>query len=301
MEKNVEPQPPEALPRRKLAFSKWHIITVLLILVVALQTAFIFLSLEENLALDRDRNALATSLSNLQANYTRLQGNYSHIESEYNASIRNYSQLRDEVNVHSTHPTEAEKLLVTPDDESVQTIMMQVTGGWSNPSDWNEYWRDIKDLYGWTINNINYTSDQLYPSLPDNLSGSLEWSEDDWRFPNETLLFKQGDCEDQALLLLSLVRAYDANHPAYCIVVTGHVAMYIPVGSNQICILDSAGRYTTNDNWPNYDLTGKPVRQEISGWLSYVGGGAEVNWVFSDIYWRQFLGTEEFITWATSP
>lgn len=297
---------------RKLVSPKWRTITICLIFVMAVESIFVFTFYLENQTLEKDYNSLSwqysnlqSSYTNLQDSYTNLQGNYSrldtnyrNLQSEYNAYVSAYLNIRHQINLHSTHPTEDEKQLVTPTDSSVVNVTLQVTGGWSNTSDWNEYWDDQKKLYEWVINNIRYASDPLYPSLPEKPLWSLSWSEDNWQYPNETLRTKQGDCEDQALLLTSLILAYTSqSHEAYCIVITGHASTFIPVSGDKICILDPVGRYTTNSGQPTYDLDPKDIRKEVYNWLNYIGDHRQVYRVFDNTYWKVFFGTEDFITW----
>jgi len=250
-------------------------------------------------SLQSSHSLLQSDYNNLQSSYNSSSSNYLTLQSQFNAYIQAYLQLRDQVNIHSTHPTQSEKSLVTPSDPSVVSTMRQVTGGWSNQSDWNECWTDEKKLYDWVANNIKYAKDPSYPSLPLNPSWGMDWSLDNWQFPNETLRTKQGDCEDQALLLLSLIRAYTSQrYPAYCIVKTGHAAVFFPVEGDKICILDPTMRYTTNDGGPSHNLDAKDTRQEVSNWLNYVGGVELVKCIFSDSFYKTFSGTEDFITWS---
>jgi hypothetical protein len=111
---------------------------------------------------------------------------------------------------------------VTPDDPAVMDTVLSVTRGWSAPSDWAEYWGDVKAMYDWVVANVEYRSDGLYPVLPSAPAGSLEYTMEMWQFPNETLDLKKGDCEDMAVLLASMILSYnDGKYAVECIWITG--------------------------------------------------------------------------------
>jgi len=231
--------------------------------------------------------------------YSNAQFRYNKLESEYEEYMASYEKLRTSVNVHPMHHTEDEKMLVTPDDETVKKVVHQVTGGWSNPSSWDEFWSDVKAMYEWVESNIEYRSDPYFPVLPENPSLPTAMSEDLWQFPNDTLRIKSGDCEDMAILLLSMIRCYvRGEYDAYCIVVTQHVAVMLPVEEHEICILDPATHYTTNTGWPAHKLTSEDARTEIYKWLDYLNiANVKVEWLFSDSAWMSFSGTEDFLDW----
>lgn len=64
--------------------------------------------------------------------------------------------------------------------------------------------------------NIVYTPDKPMHGIPEF-----------WNFPNETLTLGKGDCEDMAILIVSMMR--NAGIPAYRVkVAAGHVAMPTP-------------------------------------------------------------------------
>lgn len=309
MEQNSENQAP--LPKRR-ALRKWHAIAACLICIIGVQSIFLFVLFRENsvmksdfasLSLENTRlesnyDELQNRFSQLDINYSLLQSNYDGLQSDYNAYAQSYQSIKDQINLHSTHPTENEKQLVTPTDSNVTNRMIQITGGWSNPSDWNEYWSDMRKLYDWVTSNIKYVSDPTYPSLRESPLSGLGWSDDNWQFPNETLRTMQGDCDDQALLLASLLLAYNSQkYAVYCILIIGHAALFLPVTGDQIIILDPTAGYSTNSGWPSYGLTSKDIRQEINNWLSYIGGNRQVYEIFTNDSWRMFAGTEDFITW----
>jgi predicted transglutaminase-like cysteine proteinase len=75
------------------------------------------------------------------------------------------------------------RFYVTPNNPSVQTQLVTIGN-------------DLNTIYSWVGENIVYEFDS-----------DVYGTEDYWQFPYETLNLKTGDCEDQAFLLASLIRA----------------------------------------------------------------------------------------------
>jgi len=87
---------------------------------------------------------------------------------------------------------------VTPESQSVQDTLRDIFGG----SPYQLTQTGLNDIRDWVADNIVYESDEP------------RWGEDYWQTPEETLLYRTGDCEDYSILLCSLFRAYgiDAGH-----------------------------------------------------------------------------------------
>ena len=171
---------------------------------------------------------LNSQITTLQSEITSLNS----IIAPLQAYVAAYKNLRDKVNQRWNNINI--ESFITPQDQTVRNIVYDITGGWSNTSDWNEFWKDVKAMYAWVVNNIEYRNDGLYPKLPDDPSGALAFWKEMWQFPNETLNLRQGDCEDMAILLCSMVRCYNGmKYPVECIIIesstVGHVAVQIPV------------------------------------------------------------------------
>jgi len=127
-----------------------------------------------------------------------------------------YNSLGDKVN-QKWNQINVEQF-ITPRDKAVRDIVYTITSGWSDPSDWNEFWTDVLNMYYWVINNIKYNG--LYQKLPNNASEDLDFCNEMWQFPDETLMLRQGDCEDMAILLCSMIRCYsNTKCLAECIII----------------------------------------------------------------------------------
>ncbi|MEM2584945.1 MAG: hypothetical protein QXP99_05455, partial [Thermoproteota archaeon] len=155
----------------------------------SLDTAFIHVSSElsevrhsYNLLL-AERDALSRKYSSLEVSYYRLKEDYAHLKtgyedlslkyerlnSEYSLAVEEkenieawYSSLRKSVNIRQGFD-EDRMIFITPSDIEVNRIVWETTGGWSNPSDWNEFWMDLKKLYDWVVNNVMYSYDSPSP------------------------------------------------------------------------------------------------------------------------------------------
>lgn len=262
--------------------------------------------------LESQKAALQNQIEDLENQIAALQGEVSYLDSqiqtlqaEYDRYVLAYQNLRDEVN-HRWNHQDLESF-ITPSDPAVKNIVYSVTGGWSDPSDWNEYWNDMKALYLWVVNNIEYRHDGLYPMLPDDPSWGLDFWTEVYQFPNETLSLRQGDCEDMAMLLCSMIRCYtNQQYWAEAIGIrsssSGHVGVQIPVSGYRLVILDPAGKYYSHDTFGN--IAFNSITTEINNWLNYwksdMGNDVYVHRVFSDYMDRPFSSTSEYISWMYS-
>jgi hypothetical protein len=248
--------------------------------------------------------ALISQYLSSESSYDSLQLEFAALQESYDATASEYEQIRYQINRRAQHYDIS--VFITSNDSSVQQVTNQITGGWSNQSDWNEYWTDIKALYDWVVNNVEYRSDGLFPLLPSSLPGEVDYITEMWQFPNETLSVEKGDCEDMAILLCSMIRCYSQEHQAECILITstyaGHAAVQIPVSGGKIVILDTAGNYYTSDILG--DLVSKNIATEINNWLNYwkpqMGNDVRVYRVFSDYMDQTFASTAEYISWMNS-
>ena len=235
-------------------------------------------------------------------NYTSLDAEYHSLKTQHDAFVSAYAELSYLINQRSQHLDISK--FITPDDPSVKQTVTQVTGGWSNPADWNEFWNDIKAMYNWVVNNIDYRYDGLYPVLQSSPTSTVSFVAEMWQFPNETLTERKGDCEDMAILLTSMIRYYGAEKywtESIWIAcsLNAHVAVQIPVSGNKITILDPAGKYYTSDTWGN--LVQKDLSTEISNWLNYwkpsIGNDVYVYRLFANYVDKTFASTSEYVSW----
>jgi hypothetical protein len=252
--------------------------------------------------LTSDYSNLQSSYSNLQNSYGTLQTQYNDLEDEYNSYVSGYEDLVAQVNLHIFHPSEAEQNLIDSSDPDVANKVWDRTNGWSDTSDWNEYWADIKAMYDWVVANIDYRTDGYYPIFPDDPRNNIDWQIDMWQTPRQTLNLREGDCEDMSILLVSMIRCYnDDQYWVEVIVITGHAAVYLPAVEDEICILDPAGQYYTHDI--HNGITQKDTATEVNSWLNEWNLWApedaphQIDWIFSSYIWEDFSSNHEFINW----
>ena len=269
-----------------------------------LETQFTDLSANYS-SLQATHQSLQINYTDLEAQYDSLQTSYDSLQAEYDRYVAAYQRLRDEIN--QRWDKQNVEPFITSTSSAVDAKVFSITGGWSNTSNWDEYWDDIKAMYDWVVSNVEYRSDGLFPVLPDDPSDEVDYWDELWQFPNETLSLRQGDCEDMAILLCSMIRCYtDMQHWAECIVITGslggHMAVQIPVSDDKLVIFDPAGRYYSSDWLGN--IVFNNISAEINDWLDYwkpeMGYDVYVYSIFSDYTHETFTSTDGYITWMYS-
>ena len=191
---------------------------------------------------------------------------------------------------------------ITPQNELVSAEVKNIAG--DNSDDIAEFWADYQRLYDWIIKNIEYSHDSYTPALSDDLNEGINWMRDFWKMPEETLNIANGDCEDMAVLLASMMLCYNDNeYTIWAIGIRnddiGHIAVAFPVVGGRLTILDPAGNYYTGCH--NGQLTFFDIETAINEWLSYWSTkipGATITCVFANDFSLEFSSTEEFIKWC---
>ncbi len=246
-----------------------------------------------------------TSLSRLQA----LQDLYANLKKEFDQYKADYQKLRTMTDLRLMRGDL--KALIMPSDPEVVNLTRSIVGKTLTGNDSDINWGDIKALYDWVNNNIKYREDGLYPVLPESPvdleTKSLEQTDQMAQLPNETLALKQGDCEDTAALLASMLRAYFNNrYTVECVWITGenagHVGVMIPFNGDKIVILDPVRDYYSHDSLG--DIALNSASTEIYNWMNIwrpsLGNDVHVYRVFSDYMDKYFESTEEYLNWMYS-
>jgi len=243
-----------------------------------------------------------TYQSRLQA----LQELYRNLKTTYDQYVADYQKLRSTTDLRLMRGDL--KVLITPSDPEVVNLTRSVVGKTLSGNDSDINWGDIKAIYDWVNNNIKYREDGLYPILPESPinveTKGLEQTDQMAQLPNETLALKQGDCEDTAALLVSMLRAYFNNRfTVEAIWITGenagHVGVMIPFSGDKIAILDPVRDYYSHDTLG--DIALNSASTEIYNWMNIwrpsLGNDVHVYRVFSDYMDKYFDNTEDFLNW----
>jgi hypothetical protein len=220
--------------------------------------------------------------------------------------LQGYADIKKQLDLRAGNGTDA-RLFITPDAPEVQALVKQITGGFAP----EKFWKDYGEMYRWVTMNVEFTEDSPLPLLPADPSagkGGMTWENDFWRLPAETIRDKVGDCEDMSTLLASMLLAY--NEGRYQVWIIGaksenppkaHIALAMPLQGRHMSIFDTAGRYYT----PFANLTGfgsLPYTQALDQWFTSLKRAnitdAQVYVVFSNEFYREFSGNDEFLAWA---
>lgn len=294
--------------------NKFYVLLAIMAVAILGSASYTIILHEQNVALRNEGDQLSSSYANLQTEYSQLnttyqmlEVNYTTLQNAYNSYKGAYRDLASNVNLHilpSSPPdykTPLEKKFITPD--AVAAKVQTITGGWGNRSDWNEFWQDVRAMYDWILNNIKYSYMTIYPKLPDDPHEYVSFYTWPWQLPYQTLANGRGACYDMSTLLTSMILHYsDRQIEVECIAVTGqpfgHTAVYFPMKDGKICILDPSGRYYTG--YPN-SITTVDIYEGISEWFDLmIQRGMHpicVSRIFSEYIWKDFVSTNEFITW----
>ena len=256
------------------------------------------------------------SLTGKQLNDTRMQLNdikaqldslkpEMELKAEQEQMLNDYASLREQINLRLGIREDCQ-LFITPDDPEISAKVQEITGGYSEDND--EFWRDYGRLFRWVVENVEYSSDSPIPILPESINGPLEWRNDFWRTPAETIRDGTGDCEDMSTLLASMLLNY--NQRKFTVWIMGiqssgptpkrHIAVAIPIENHQLTIFDLSGRYYTP--FPRLGGIGtQEVTQALDNWTTHLKDempGAQVYVLFSEDIYLEFSNTQEFIDWV---
>lgn len=249
-------------------------------------------------------NVTKSQLNDTIARLDAVKPEMDSLKAERDRVVSGYADLREQINLRLGMGQDSQSF-ITPDEPEISARVQEITGGYSE----EKLWKDYAHLFQWVMRNIKYSLDSPTPLLPESVDGTLEWAADFWRTPVQTISDGTGDCEDIALLLTSLLLNYNQRrYPAWIVGVktTGdqpraHVAVAIPSENNQLSFFDIPGRYYT----PFSTVGGfgsQDVPLAVDHWLNHLEEemlGAQIYVVFSESFYQEFSGNEEFIDWAS--
>jgi hypothetical protein len=233
-------------------------------------------------------SALEEELDQLQAEYDTLQGGYNQKAAEYNNLNSMYSSVQsqrdalqadlnakegylkevstdlsglyDLLNSYSNLEDSLLRILNSGELDKIGDAVTQIT----DTSE--DIWGNYRIIWEYVDDNVVYAYDTEFPYISSYSYITLDGVECFTEFtvgtrlnyhqtPEFTLTNKQGDCDDQAILLYGMMRYYLRNvygtvYNSYLALIsftdeTAHLAIFMPVQGGEICILDPAGNYAT--------------------------------------------------------
>jgi hypothetical protein len=217
----------------------------------------------------------------LEDSYTHLKDAYIAMQGEYQSLVKSYEDWRRYAISYISFEDSVSRVLSSSEISNLILIVRMIV---SYP---NDPWRSMKELYDYVRSNIKYAYDPPIPYPPpiDSLEQATYIKEAFYEVilaPSETLTLKQGDCEDQAILLYALIRCYQhyiygEEYALWLFSIRfdngiGHLAVALPVSGGKLTILDTAGGYYTGYPW---NLKAEDPYKELdrySNWFDRNGG-----------------------------
>ena len=248
-------------------------------------------------------SATIAQLNDTTARLNNIQPEMDSLKAERDRVVSGYADLRRQINQRLGIGQNSWSF-ITPDDPEISAKVQEIAGGYSEEN----LWKDYEHLFKWILENIKYSLDSPIPLLPESVDGTLEWEEDFWRTPSETIRDGTGDCEDMALVLTSMLLNY--NHRKYPVWIVGakttgaqpraHMAVAVPSGNNQLSFFDIPGRYHTP--FPTVGGFGsQDIPLAVDHWLTHLEEEmprAQIYVVLSENFYQEFSGNQEFIDWV---
>jgi chaperonin cofactor prefoldin len=256
--------------------------------------------------LNEEKEGLAEEKSQLEAELSEANELVSSLNSIIDIMDANYSEILEFIEIRFGLVEDDARQFITPNDETVGELVDLLVTPFDG--DWDKAWNDFLAMFYWVYNNVEYSYDSPLPVLPPDLleGGDIEWFGEFWQYPVETIYFGHGDCEDQALLLTSMIKNYgEGNTYAYCIGISngdsGHMAVALPVTDNRMVIFDPTGSYYSAE-WSG-EVAFWDVTSALQDWLEWWSDqipGAEVTMFFDEEDYFEFDGNDDFLDWYLS-
>lgn len=218
---------------------------------------------------------LKTERDNLQNQYSTLSSEYKVLQSQYNILSYDYDEVsgylkdlssellstRDLLDYYCCIPEAFQRVLIKEELEKIASTVSYVT------HESQDSWYAYDKIYKYVADNINYAYDIEFPHIDNYYYVLLDGSEIITSFsidnirnyiqtPEFTLEYKQGDCDDQAVLTYAMIKYYMRNiyGTEYSLYIadiefsggSSHLAVFLPVQGGQLCILDPAGHHLTS-------------------------------------------------------
>jgi hypothetical protein len=251
---------------------------------------------DENTKIEQENTEIVDENERLEYSLTDLQRDHEQLSEELEEYVDLFNQIRGEINSRVGIDGNLSGF-VTPQDPAVVGQMLSITGGHDDPNSLDELWGDYESMYRWVTSRISEELDSPYPYIYADSSQQIRWVKHSVRYPNETLLDRYGDCEDQAILLLSMMTAYSDQVEKWCISIDweggGHVAVAYLSGNGGLVILDPTREYRSDSL-----ALGEPASVALGEWMEiFSHEDAYVDTVYDGEMYLEFGSTADLITW----
>ncbi len=143
---------------------------------------------------------IETEISKLETQIAEEKGKQGDIRNQIDVLTQRKSALQEQVDQYKKMQSRDPRGFITVDDPVVKAKVEEITKGWATTRDKQEA------LFEYVRDEITYVTEgnpkrYIYPKP------FLEYKFDFWQYPKETIEWKKGDCEDQAILLCTMMRA----------------------------------------------------------------------------------------------
>ncbi|MBC8223999.1 hypothetical protein H8E65_05380 [Candidatus Bathyarchaeota archaeon] len=251
---------------------------------------------DENAKLELEYTDIVGENERIEYSLAVLQQDHEDLLEDFGEYVDQFTQIRGEINSRVGIDGNLSRF-VTPQDPAVAGWMLAITGGYEDPDSPDEVWGDYEALYSWVTSRIREELDSPYPFIYADSSRQVRWVKHSVRYPNETLADLSGDCEDQAILLLSMMTAYSDRLEKWSISIDweggGHVAVAYPSGDGGLVILDP-----TRDFRSDSLVSGDPASVALEEWIGrFSHDDAYVNSVYDGEMYMEFKSTADFLAW----
>ena len=269
--------------------------------------------------LQADYRRLSDQYSLLQDSYSKLEDRYSSLEKSYKALVSEHSFLKSEyaslearynrlvdqcvklnetvnhvIRVANSYGLTEEAIPRVLNGDAIKATATAVMSAGVSETD---FWDSMQRIYSYVISNVEYVRDVEIPvwwvsSIVeiDGLTYVCEVKYCDLRnyvqTPELTLEIKQGDCEDQAILVYAMAKYYmrevcEVDYALYLMYVefyseSAHMAVLLSVQGGRVCIIDPAGRYLTSQYGR---IASRPALEELQRYSSYWASHGGVKYV----------------------
>lgn len=289
----------------------------------------------ENLQLIESINKLKEDHDSLQNEYSlesielaKLQWKYDDLENKYESNYKDWVSLSENVvefyeylNSYTNLEDSFQRVITSEELSKIKEKIEEVTR-------MDEYvWDAVWNIHKYVRDEITYAYDEeipvittysYYTNTGDTLLTSFETGlrADYHQSLEYTVKYRQGDCDDQAMLEYAMIQYYEKyiHGELYRLYLAricfhddnSHLSVFMPVADGLICILDPAGQYQTG-TWNS--IKGKSVSTELYNYNEHWDenqGIMEITLFNVDIdtgeYTEDFKGTlSETITFLAAP